>query len=264
MTMHAMSEAAILAMGSFGRVREPGRSGAVHRTGAPVRRDSIEAGTFEEAFFAVPGKGETDRLLRIARRGLDAGRRLKREARAGTRVLTRYEALMTRLTAAAVRIYEELLTLARLNRGRVYPSYDHLSEATGLARATVARCLPVLEALGLLVRQRRFRRVEGEGAGPRYAQTSNAYRPTLAERMLGYLPRWMRPTPVPDDHCWMRESQAGEAQAMLDALPAAERAGALVGGQLGKLLAKLGASIDAAECESQKEAEPLLQFNLKS
>ncbi|BCI72880.1 hypothetical protein SPKIRA_37100 (plasmid) [Sphingomonas paucimobilis] len=28
-----------------------------HRTGARVRRDSIEAGTFEDMFFATPAKG---------------------------------------------------------------------------------------------------------------------------------------------------------------------------------------------------------------
>ena len=97
----------------------------------------------------------------------------------------------------------------------------------------------------------------GEGAGPRYAQTSNAYRPTLAEKMLAYLPRWMRPAPVPDDHDWSRSTQAKEAQTMLDALPAGERAATLVGGSLGALLARLGASVEAQERESHKAPEPL-------
>jgi len=48
-----------------------------------VRRDSIEAGTFENLFFAAPAKGETDRLLRLARAALDAGRRVRRAARGG-------------------------------------------------------------------------------------------------------------------------------------------------------------------------------------
>ncbi|MFL0415903.1 hypothetical protein ACH0AE_17985, partial [Sphingomonas sp. 179-A 2A2 NHS] len=59
------------------RVRAPARSGAPHPTGAPIRRDSIEAGTFEAHFFVVPAKGEPDRLVRMARAALDAGRRLK-------------------------------------------------------------------------------------------------------------------------------------------------------------------------------------------
>ncbi len=49
---------------------KPARSGAVRRTGVPVLRGSMEAGTFEESFFAVPGAGETDRLLNAARKTL--------------------------------------------------------------------------------------------------------------------------------------------------------------------------------------------------
>jgi predicted transcriptional regulator len=179
----SVGNAALSALGSMVSTRKPARSGAQHRTGAPVRRDSAEAGTFEETFFAVPAKGETDRLLHVARRTLDAGRRLRRDARSGARELTATERLIARLTASAVRIYEEILTLARLNKGRVYPSYEHLSGATGLGRATVARALVVLEAIGFIVRQR-FNRIANEGAGPRYEQTSNAYRPLLPEKVL--------------------------------------------------------------------------------
>ena len=58
---YTLGEAAAMALAQTTRARSGrGRSGAPHRTGAPVRRGSIEAGTFEEAFFAVPGKGETD------------------------------------------------------------------------------------------------------------------------------------------------------------------------------------------------------------
>ena len=209
MTAFTLGQASVLALhgmaarqadrGAAARTlrRPPARSGAPHPTDAPVRRDSIEAGTFEELFFAVPAPGETDRLLRIAPRTLDAGRQLRREARAGLRELSKSERLIATLTAGAVRVYEEICTLARLNRGRVFPSYDHLARATALGRATVARALAVLEGIGFLVRQRRFKRIEGEG--PRYKQTSNVYRPTFAIRVLGYLPRWMRPAPVPDD-----------------------------------------------------------------
>lgn len=61
------------------------RSGGLHRTGAPVLRDSIEAGTFEDVFFAMPAPGEPNRLLTACRRARDAGRRLAREARGGGR-----------------------------------------------------------------------------------------------------------------------------------------------------------------------------------
>ena len=240
------------------------RSGAPHRTGAPVRRGSIEAGTFEEAFFAVPAKGEPDRLLCMARAALDTGRRLKRAARVDGRDLSASERAIAALTAGAVRVYEEIVTLARLNRGRVYPSYDRLAEATALGRATVARALDVLEAAGFLLRQRRFKRVDGEGAGPRYEQTSNAYRPTVPARLLGLLPRWLRPAPVPDDLAWQAAERAGEAAAMLARLPRHDRAKVTIGGELGWMLARLSVSVDRiSERESQNHPEPLNKFSHK-
>ncbi len=80
---------------------------------------------------------------------------------------------------------------------KVYPSYDRLASATALGRATVARAIQILEDAGFLIRQRRFRRVEGEGPGPRFEQTSNAYRPVAPKKLLSLLPRWLRPAPVP-------------------------------------------------------------------
>jgi predicted transcriptional regulator len=266
MTAITLGQAATLALGGVRaaggtRARAASTGARRHITGAPVRRDSIEAGTFEEMFFAVPAKGECDRLLRIARVMLDAGRKLKRAARAEGRVLSRAERLVAALGAGAVRIYEELLTLARLNRGRVYPSYDRLAERTGLGRATVARGLAQLEAIGLLVRQRRFRRVEGAGPGPRYAQTSNVYRPTppatLPARILSHLPRWMQPAPLPDDEVQRADDRQAEQAAMLATLSCRDLARTTVGGPLGRMLARLGAVIDRRLCESHDDPQPL-------
>lgn len=254
----AQAAAGVLARVGGGRAaRTP------HRTGAPVRRDSVEAGSFEEHFFALPAKGETDRLLAMARAALDAGRRLRRVARADGRVLAGAEAACAALTAGAVRVYEELLTLARLNRGRVFPSYDHLAEATALGRATVARALAVLEGAGFVLRQRRFARVDGDGPGPRYAQTSNAYRPTLPRRLLGLLPRRFRPAPVPCDAVHHAEARVAEVKAMEATLSCRELAEVRVGGALGRVLARLGAAIDGTlvpERESHNDPEPLLQI----
>lgn len=264
MTVFTLSQATMRALGTMAggsTRRAPARSGAPHRTGASVLRGSIEAGTFEDLFFMVPKKGETDALLRTARRTLDAGRRLRREARAGSRILSATERRIAMLTAGAVRVYEEILTLARLNFGRVFPSYDHLAEATSLGRATIARAIHILEDIGFLIRQRRFKRIEAEGAGPRYRQTSNVYRPTLPQRVLVYLPRWMRPAPVPDDIMQCEADQAEQLGAMLDGLSCRDLAKATVGGRLGKVLAQLGASIDRRERESQKHPQPLTQFN---
>lgn len=259
-----LGEAGALALSGL-RVRgaggEPARVRAPRRTGAPVRRDSLEAGTFEEAFFAPPPKGEPDRLVRAARAALDAGRRVKRAARAEGRDLTGAERALAAITAGAVRVYEELCMLARVNRGRVYPSYDHLAAATALGRATVARALQALEDAGFLVRQRRFARVEGDGPGPRWAQTSNAYRPTLPAMLMPLLPRWLRPAPVPDDALQRVADRAEEVAAMHATLTCRELAQATVGGALGRALARLGAAIDGRERMVEREShhgpEPL-------
>lgn len=273
MTAFTLGEATALALGRMRvgdaglnnvRVRAPAKSGAPHRTGAPIRRDSIEAGTFEEHFFAVPAKGETDRLLRMARAALDAGRRLKRAVRSEGRVLSPAETALAGLTAGAVRVFEEICTLARLNQGRVFPSYDRLAAATALGRATVARSLRALELAGFLLRQRRFKRVADEGEGPRYAQTSNVYRPLLPVRLLAHLPRWLSPPPLPDDVVQQAEVRAADVAAMHAGLSCRELAETIVGGSLGRVLAKLGARIDAKSavqpirCESQMQPQPLL------
>lgn len=230
---------------------------ALHRTGAPVLRHSVEAGTFEHVFFVPPVKGETDRVLGAARRVLDAGRQLRSEARRDGRVLTPTEQALTTLTSASVRVFEEILTLSRLNDGRVFPSYDHLARATSLGRATVARAINILEAIGFLVRQRRFKRVEADGSGPRYKQTSNAYRAILPEKVLSYLPRWMRPAPIPNDELQRQEDSMFEMASMRSQLSCQELAEAIADGPLAKVLARLGAALDRRECESQLETQAL-------
>lgn len=261
----ALGEALVgaLAMIKTPRARARSRSGAPHPTGAPVLRDSVEAGTFEHVFFAAPAKGETDRLLRAARRILDAGRQLRSEARRDGRELTPAERLLTTLTAASVRVFEEILTLARLNKGRVFPSYDYLAEATSLGRATVARALRILEGIGFLVRQRRFKRVEGDGPGPRYAQTSNVYRALLPRIVAAYLPRWMRPAPIPDDELHREAERIEETEHMIARLPLAQQAEAILNGPLAKVLARLGASIEGRERESQTDTQPLMDSSTK-
>lgn len=234
---------------------KPARSGGTHRTGAPVRRGSVEAGTVEDHFFAVPAKGETDRLLRMARAALDAGRQRRRIARAEGRALTAAEAALCALTAGAVRVFEEICTLARLNGGRVFPTYDHLARATALGRATVARALAALEAAGFLIRQRRFCR--NSGAGPRYRQTSNLYRALLPGALLRFLPRRFRPAPLPDDAVAHDRAAAAELVAMRATLSCRELAEVSVGGALGRVLASLGAAIDRAACESHCDPQPL-------
>ncbi len=268
----AFSEALVGALsgnltGSRARASRQSRSGAPHPTGAPVLRDSVEEGTFEHLFFSSPVKGETDRLLRAARRILDAGRQLRREARCDGRVLTPAEQRLTTLTAASVRVLEEILTLARLNKGRVFPSYDYLANATSLGRATVARALRILENIGFLVRQRRFKRVEGDGPGPRYAQTSNVYRAFLPDIVQRYLPRWMLPSPLPDDQVQREADRQEDMAAMRAVLCPQERRKAMEKGKLAQILARIEAALDDGSCdmarEYQKHPQPLTESFIK-
>jgi len=241
-------------------LRRPARSGAPQPSGARILRGSVEAGTFEKSFFTPPAPGETDRILRAARKALDAGRRLRRDARADGRQLTPVERGLASLTSAAVRVLEELLTLARLNHGQVFPTYDYLAQATSLGRVTVARALHVLDDVGFIVRQRRFKRVAGQGPGPRYEQTSNVYRTFLPEAVLAYLPRWMRPAPVPVDEIQRQAERIEEHQAMLSRLGCRDLALEVAGGALGQALAKLGAAIDRREREFQNGSERLTKI----
>lgn len=255
MVAFTLGEAATLALV---RASRHARSGSIYRSNRPMRRDSVEAGSFEDMFFALPAKGECDRMLRAARDALDAGRRLKRAARAEGRILDRAEYAIASLTAGAVRVFEELCTLARLNRGRVYPSYDRLAVATALGRATVARSLQLLERAGFLIRQRRFVRIEGEEAGPRYAQTSNAYRPTQPAGLRRFLPRWRTATPIPDDVLQHAADQAEDVATMRAGISCRDLARTTLDGPLGRVLERLGAALDAkAERESQNHPEKL-------
>ncbi|MGT2516914.1 helix-turn-helix domain-containing protein (plasmid) [Sphingomonas panni] len=257
MGLFSVGEAGIAALSGMPVCRSRARSGAPHPTGAPVLRGSREAGTFEETFFAVPAKGETDRLLSAARRALDEGRRLKSEARAGKRSLSAAERLLTLLTGAAIRVYEELMTIARLCRGQIYPSYAGLAERTGLGEATIGRVLNILEKVGLLARQRRFKRVPGSGPGPRYAQTSNVYRALLPDCVKRVLPRRLRPAPLPDDDIQRRADVAQATRGMLERLGLGERARVEIGGELGELLARMGATIEHRERDTHYDEQPL-------
>jgi len=89
------------------------------------------------------------------------------------------------LTRAAVDVLEALLfQFANLSDGRCIPGYARLADAAGCAERTVGRCLPDLEAAGLITWSHRIRRVRervaGLGAGLwamvwRVVRSSNCY-----------------------------------------------------------------------------------------
>jgi len=240
----------------------PDRRSGSHRTGAPVLRGSLEAGTFEDTFFVVPAKGEADRLLKAVKAFAAAGKRRAKEARAAGTPLSPFDRARSTLTLASVEVMEHLLTFWRVCKGSVFPSYDRLAEISGLGRATIARAIRQLTLTGFLVRQRRFVRLKDQGAGPQRVQTSNAYRPVFAETLRQFLPRWMRP-PIPDDHAQREEERLQATAAMLARLSNREYAKATVGGELGAMLARLGTAIDErSEREYQKGAPPLPESNM--
>lgn len=260
MTAFAIGGVAANILAAAAAGRRPTRSGGIHRTGAPVLRNSLEEGTFEDGFFVIPAKGEADRMAAAARKALDAGRKLRRDARASGEKLSASERAVAALTSGAVRVFEELCMLARLNAGRVFPSYEWLAEKTGLGRGTVARAIPILDRAGFLVKQRRFKRVEVDGddddqavtGKPRYRQTSNAYRPMLPKVIVKYLPRFMRPAPPPADVVQHEAERLEDQKRMLGQLSCREYAGATASGSLGEALASFGAGIDARD-EAQAE-----------
>ena len=88
------------------------------------------------------------------------------------------------ITRAAVDIFRALLfTFANLADGRCFPSYERIAEAAGCVPRTVGRCLPDLEAAGLVTWVNRIQRVRERVAGLggiwasvwRVIRTSNAY-----------------------------------------------------------------------------------------
>lgn len=204
------------------RHQERKRSGALHRTGRPVRGGSLEAGTFEDTFFRAPGKGEPDRQLKALKLAVDEGKKLAREARRRGEPLLGQDQLLAQLTDLTARVYEVFVTLSRVCKGEVYPSYDQIAKKSGRGRASVARAIKLLEALGFLVKVRRFKKVEGEGPGPRYEQTSNAYRLSLPEFAAKLFPTRRAPAPKPDDVVWHEIDRVETVAHMLATLPAKE------------------------------------------
>ncbi|KQM88487.1 hypothetical protein ASE67_01645 [Sphingomonas sp. Leaf23] len=217
-------------------------------------------GTFEHTFWVTPGKGETDRIMHATRKALDAARGLRRRARAGEIALTASERLLTSLTAGAVRVMQEILDLARLNGGRVYPSYDRIAEKTNLARRTVSRAISILEGLGLIQKQRRFTMQPADDDAKRYRQTSNAYRPTLPQIVSRYLPKFLRPTPVPADAAFLVEEHARITAEMLASTSCEQRVDFLFesASPMAEAFRRMAALVDSREC--QNGSEPLPQI----
>lgn len=231
--------------------RTAARSGAPNPTGAPVLRGSIEEGTFEQRFWRVYQPRETDKLYRAAKDVSKLFRRECRQLRKGDRPLTGSTPLPT-LTQSAVMVFEVLCELGRLCKGEIYPSYEWLAQKTDLSRATIARALKQLKDAGFLTAQRRCKRTEREGPGPRFEQTSNAYRLDWPSRLARWLGFKNAPCPIPDD----------EQQRQMDRnLPTLVVPKLASDGSLDSILDRMERMFD--ERESHYDPQPLNQFNIR-
>jgi hypothetical protein len=262
----SIARAGFMALERVSYERTRSRSGAPNPTRAHVHPNSRRAGTFEDEWFYSYAKGETDRLYkRVCElyKGKNAVRRL---ARAEGRQLTEDEGLATMLTGAAVRVFEQLTQLARTCGGKVFPTWQWIEAHTGLSRASVGRGLSILAAMGLIDKQRRCVAIDPPADRPKAknAQTSSVYRMSFPNRLVRFLPRRLRPAPLPDDVVQREVDRYEDIEAMRlwhsPRQAAAELVEEIGDRELRQILKQLGRRIDQAE--SQKNGQPLLDSSV--
>lgn len=254
-----LAKASFMALDRIERTRPRSRSGAPNPTRAHVHPNSRRAGTFEEDFFYSYAKGETDRLYKKAVELLKRKNAIRRLARSEGRQLTEDERLVTLITPAAVRVFEQLTNLARNCAGKVFPTWEWIETHTGLSRASVGRGLSILAKMGLLDKQRRCVPIDPPADRPkaRNAQTSNVYRMSFPNRLARFLPRFLRPVPLPDDVVQREADRIDEIEAMrLWRSPQQVVAEEIEDEGLRRVLDSLAIAIEKQE--SQKNGQPLI------
>jgi len=254
----SVAQASFMALERITRERPRSRSGAPNPTRAHVHPNSRRAGTFEDDFFYSYANGETDRLYKNAVELLKRKNAVRRMARAEERQLTEDERLATMITNAALRVFEQLTTLARTCGGKVFPTWEWIETASGLSRASVGRGLAILAKMGLLEKQRRCVPIDPPPGRPkaRNAQTSNVYRMSFPNRLARFLPRWLRPTPLPDDVVQREADRIEDIEAMrLWRSPRQVVAEDVDDEGLRRVLDSLAIAIEKKE--SQKDGQPL-------
>lgn len=255
----SIARASFMALDRATSERARWRSGAPNPTRARVHPHSRKAGTFEDDFFYTYAQGETDRLYRNAVELLKRKNAIRRLARSEERPLTEAERLVTLITPAAVRVFEQLTRLARNCAGKVFPTWEWIETHTGLSRASVGRGLAILANMGLLDKQRRCVPIEPTADRPkaRYEQTSNVYRMRFPNSLVRFLPRRFRPVPLPDDVVQQEADRVEEIEAMrLWRSPRQMVAEDIDDAPLRRVLMSLALAVEAQE--SQKNGQPLL------
>jgi len=254
-----LAKASFMALDRIERARPRSRSGAANPTRAHVHPNSRKAGTFEDDFFYTYAKGETDRLYKKAVELLKRKNAIRRLARAEARQLTEDERLVTLITPAAVRVFEQLTNLARNCAGKVFPTWEWIETHTGLSRASVGRGRSLPAKMCLPCEQRRGVPIDPPADRPkaRNAQTSNVYRMSFPNRLARFLPRFLRPVPLPDDVVQREIDRIEEIETMrLWRSPRQVVAEDIEDDGLRRVLDSLAIAIEKQE--SQKNGQPLL------
>jgi DNA-binding transcriptional MocR family regulator len=151
-----------------------------------------------------------------------------------------------------------LLELARTCAGKVFPTWEWIEQKSGRSRATVHRALKNLAAVGLLDKQRRCVPIEPTADRPKAKneQTSNVYRMRFPNCLVRFLPRKLRPVPLPDD---VVQGEADRIEAIatmrLWRSPRQVAAEDFDDAGLGRIMLSLATAIEREE--SQKNGQPL-------
>ena len=260
MGTYSLAKAGFMALEGITRDREKSRSGATNRTRAHVHPNSRLAGTFEDDFFYSYAKGEPDLLYKRGVALMKRKNAIRRLARAEGRQLTADEQVATLLTRATLSVLEALTTLARTCAGKIFPTWEWIEANSGVSRASVGRALSALVQMGLLEKQRRCIKIDPPRDRPRarHAQTSSVYRMRFPNRLVRFLPHYLRPAPLPDDVLQRHVDQIEEIEVMrLWRKPRQIVADDIDDEPLRKVLASLGAAIEKQE--SQKNGQPLTE-----
>lgn len=259
----SLARASFMALERITTAQARSKSGAPNPTRAHVHPNSRRAGTFEDEFFYTYAKGEPDRLYRNLVSLWLQKNAIRRLARSEGRQLTTDESLIVRITGAAVRVFEYLKDLARLCQGKVFPTWETIEEKTGLSRASVGRGLATLYAIGLVQRQRRCVAIDPTAARPKAKnrQTSNVYRMRFPNCLVRFLPRKMRPVPLPDDVVQGETDRVEAIAAMrLWRSPRQVAAEDFDDAGLRRIMLSLATSIENQE--SQKSGQPLTDSSI--
>ena len=257
-----LAQAGFMALERTMRARPRSRSGAPNPTRAHVHPNSRRAGTFEDGFFYSYAKGEPDRLYKQAAELLKRKNALRRLARAEERELTEDERLATLITNTALRVFEQLTTLARTCAGKVFPTWEWIEAAAGVSRASVGRALSALARMGLIDKQRRCVPIDPPADRPkaRNAQTSNVYRMRFPNRLTRFLPRRLRPVPLPDDVIQVETERVEQIeQWRLWRTPRQVVAEDITDPELRAVLDRLALAIEG---QSQNNGQPLLNSSV--